>query len=113
MICVVFTIHQTSPTQDSRLTGGGSPNLVDLVQWKMGAAKRSIYFTYDCTHLLYEQLIHTGSVLLLLLHSSVLGSPLYKDTANGSRQAQNSFIYTFPREFNFHQWSLPLLASAS
>ena len=88
MICVVFTIHQTSPTQDSRLTGGGSPNLVDLVQWKMGAAKRSIYFTYDCTLLLYEQLIHTGSVLLLLLHSSVLGFPLYKDTANGSRQAQ-------------------------
>ena len=37
-------IHQASPTPESRLTGGGSPNLVDLiernvpVERKMGAA---------------------------------------------------------------------------
>ena len=72
MICVVLTIHQTSPTQDSRLTGGGSPNLVDLVTRKMGAAKGSIHFTHDCTLLLYEQLIQTGSVLLLFSLSLVL-----------------------------------------
>ena len=86
MICVVLTIHQTSPTQDSRLTGGGSPNLVDLVTRKMGAAKGSIHFTHDCTLLLYEQLIQTGSVLLLLLHSFVLDFPLYKIS---SKLAQN------------------------
>ena len=40
-------------------------------------------FTYHCTLVLYKQLIQTGSVLLLLQFSSVLGFSLYEDTANG------------------------------
>ena len=87
MICVVFTIHQTSPTTDSRLNSGGPPNLGDLVkrkvpvERKMGAANFHS-FTHDCTLVLYKQLIQTGSVLLLLLLSSVLGFPPYQDTAD-------------------------------
>ena len=43
---------------------------------------------------LYKQLIQTGSVLLLLLLSSVLGFPLYEDTANGRAATHqlNSFV---------------------
>ena len=43
--------------------------------------------------MLYKQLIQTGSVLLLLLLSSVLGFPLYKDTANG--RAATHQLYSF------------------
>ena len=47
--------------------------------------------------MLYKQLIQTGSVLLLLPLSSVLGFPLYKDTANG--RAATHQLYSFAIEF--------------
>ena len=56
----------------------------------------SIHFTHGCTHVLYKQLIQTGSVLLLLLLSSVLGFPLYKDTAN--ERAATHQLYSFAIE---------------
>ena len=48
----------------------------------------SIQFTHDCTLVLYKQLMQTGSVLLLLPLSFVLGFPLYEDTANGRAATQ-------------------------
>ena len=47
--------------------------------------------------MLYKQLIQTGSVLLLLLLSSVPGFPLYEDTANGRAATQQ--LYSFAIEF--------------
>ena len=47
--------------------------------------------------MLYKQLIQTGSVLLLLPLSSVLGFPLYEDTANG--RAATHQLYSFAIEF--------------
>ena len=58
--------------QESRLTSGNSPNLVDLVErkvpveWRIGAANSFHSFKQNCTLVLYKQLIQTGSVLLLL-----------------------------------------------
>ena len=58
----------------------------------------SIYFTHDCTLALYKPLIRSGFVLLLLL-SSVLGFPLYKDTANG--RAATHQLYSFAIDVGF------------
>ena len=61
--------------EEIRLTNGGSPNLVDLlewkvlVEWKLGVATISIHFTQDCT-------------LELHVHF-VSGFTLYKDTGDG------------------------------
>ena len=57
----------------------------------------SIHSTLAFTLVLYFQLIQTGSVLLVLRLSSVLGFPLYKDTANG-RDATHQ-LYSFAIEF--------------
>ena len=46
--------------------------------------------------MLYKQLIQTVSVLLLLQHSSMLGFPLYEDTANG--RAATHQLYSFAVE---------------
>ena len=59
----------------------------------------SINFTHDCTLVLYKQLIQTGSVLLLLPLSSVLGFPLYEDTANG--RAATHQLYSLAIEVGF------------
>ena len=52
----------------------------------------SIHFTHDCTLVLYKQLIKTGSVLLLLPLSSVLGFPFYKDTCHGRAAKHQLYI---------------------
>ena len=49
--------------------------------------------------MLYKQLIQTGSVLMLLPFSSVLGFTLYKDTAYG-RDASHQ-LYSFAIEVGF------------
>ena len=61
----------------------------------------SIHFThdYDCTLVLYHQLIQTGSVLLLLPLSSMLGFPIYEDTADG--RAATHQLYSFAIEVWF------------
>ena len=52
--------------QESRLTDGGSPNLVGLVEgkvpveWEWELQIVSIDLIHDCTHVLYKQLIPTG-----------------------------------------------------
>ena len=45
--------------------------------------KKSIHFTHDCIIVLSAQLIQTGSVLVLLPFSTVLGFTLYENTGNG------------------------------
>ena len=71
--------------QESRLNGGGSPNLVDLVERKVPVKREIVAINFANVHLvLYKQLIQTGSVLLLLILSSVLRFPLYEETGNGS-----------------------------
>ena len=68
LFCLLPVFPFTKPPllQESRLTGGGSPNLVVLVEWKvpverfMGAANISIDFAHDCTLVLYKQLMETG-----------------------------------------------------
>ena len=88
--------------QESSLTGGGSPNLLDLVEWKSPESGKwelqifSIYFTHDCTLVFYSQLIQTCSVLLLLPFSTVLGFPLYKNTGDG--RAATHQLYSFAIE---------------
>ena len=62
----------------------------------------SNHFTHDCTLVLYKQLIHTGSVLLLLPFSSVLGFPLYEDTGDG--RAVTHQLYSFAIEV----WYAPM-----
>ena len=91
--------------QESRLTGGGSPNLVVLVEWKvpverfMGAA--------NCFHWFYLWL-YTCAVqtadwnwfwLLYLRLYSVKGFPLYEDT--DSRRATTHQLYCFAIEVGF------------
>ena len=91
--------------QESRLTGGGSPNLVVLVEWKvpverfMGAA--------NCFHWFYPWL-YTCAVqtadwnwfwLLYLRLYSVKGFPLYEDT--DSRRATTHQLYCFAIEVGF------------
>ena len=49
--------------------------------------------------MLYTQLIQTGSVLLLLPFSTVLGFTLHKDTANG--RAATHQLYSFAIEIGF------------
>ena len=49
--------------------------------------------------MLYKQLFQTGSVLLLLPLSSVLGFPLYKDTVIG--RAATHQLYSFAIEVWF------------
>ena len=86
-------MEYSSFTKPLLLTSGFS-NLANLVvgrslksgKWELQIV--SIHFTHDCTFVLYKQLIKTGSELLLLPLSSVLGFPLYKDTGNG-RAAQD------------------------
>ena len=103
MICVVFTIHQTSPTPDSRLNSGGPPNLGELVkrevpvERKMGAPNFP-FITHDCTLVLYKQLIQTGFVLQLHLLSSVLGFPLHQDTAD--KKAATHQLYSEANSFH-------------
>ena len=80
-----------------KLTGEGSPKLVGIVvcrtlnvgKWELQA----IFFisTNVCTLALYKQLFLTGSVLLLLSLSTVLGFPLYEDTVMGG-SSLTSFI---------------------
>ena len=91
--------------QESRLTGGGSPNWVDLVERKVPVERKkgatnsfhSFYpWLYTCIVQAADQ---TGSVLLLLLFSSVLGFPLYEDTANG--RATTHQLYSFAIEVWF------------
>ena len=48
----------------------------------------SIELAHDCTLVLYKQLIQTGSVLQLLQKFSVLGFPLYEDTADDTIAVQ-------------------------
>ena len=72
--------------------------MVFPVEWKVGAAKDSIYFTNDCKLVLYSQLIKTGYVLLLLQFFTVLGFSLYKDTSDGraiTNQLYSSAIEVF------------------
>ena len=59
----------------------------------------SIELAHDCTLVLYKQLIQTGSVLQLLPKFSVLGFPLYEDTANG--RAATHQLYSFAIEVGF------------
>ena len=59
----------------------------------------SSHFTHDCTLVLYKQLIQTGSVLGVLLLSSVLGFPLYEDTADG--RAAIHQLYSFAIDVGF------------
>ena len=74
--------------QESSLTDGGSPNLLDLVE--EGPCREENSFTHDCTLVLFKQLIQTGSVL---------GFPLYKDTGNG--RAATHQLYSFAIEVWF------------
>ena len=61
-----FSITKPPLLQRSRLTGGGSPNLVGLVErkslyrdlWELQIVP--IDFIHDCTLVLYKQLIQTG-----------------------------------------------------
>ena len=53
----------------------------------------SIHFTHDCTLVLYSQLIQTGSVLLLLQFSTVLGFTLNEDLGYG--RAATHKLYSF------------------
>ena len=64
-------------------------------------------FTRDCSLVLYKQLIQTGSPLLLIPVSSVLGFPLYEDTANG--RAATHQLYSFAIEFGLAPmcWGAP------
>ena len=62
--------------QESRLSGSGSPKPVDLVEWKLGAEQIFFHFTNDCTLVLYAPLIQTGSVLMLIPFSTMLGLTL-------------------------------------
>ena len=59
----------------------------------------SIHFTHDCTLVLSAKLIQTGSVLLLLPLSSVLGFSLYEDTAKGRAAIHN--LYSLATEVGF------------
>ena len=93
-ICQISREELTHPftkpplIQESRLTGGNFPDLEDLVERKvpvdreMGAANSLNSFIHDCTLVLCMQLIQTGSLLLMLPLSSVLGFLLYADTDN-------------------------------
>ena len=80
-----ITIHQTCPIQREQahrwqLSLSGVPCIVEIpVEFNLGAAKKSIHFTHGCPLELYTQLIQTGSVLLLLPISTMLGFTLYED----------------------------------
>ena len=91
--------------QESRLTDGGSPNLMVLVEWKvpveilMGAANSFHWFhpwLYTCT-------VHTADLnwfwLLLLRLYSVQGFPLYEDA--DLRRATTHQLYCFAIEIGF------------
>ena len=80
--------------QESSLTDGGSPNLLDLVE--EGPCREENSFTHDCTLVLFKQLIQTGSVLLLLPFSSVLGFTLYEDRGDG--RAATHQLYSSAKE---------------
>ena len=73
------------------------------VERKMGAVNSFNSSTLDSTLVLYFQLIQTDSVLLLLPLSSLLGFPLYEDTAN--RRAATQQLYSFDIEI----WFAPML----
>ena len=98
-------LTKPSLLQESRLTGGGSPNLVDLIEWKSLSSrscelqKMSIHFTHDCTLVQYAQMIQTGSVLLLLPFSSVLGFTLYEDTDHGRAATHQLYSFAIVIEF--------------
>ena len=72
----------------------------------------SINFTHDYTLVLYKQLMQTGSVLLLLPLSSVLGFPLYEDTANGRAATHQLYSFAIEVWFGaniFNSWQRPIL----
>ena len=97
-------------TYTSRLTSGDYRIPCVLVEcnakhsrkWQL--QKKSIYLTYNRTFVLYAHLIQTGSVMLLLLFSTLLGIKLYEDTGNG--RAATDHLYNSALEVWFAQMGL-------
>ena len=56
----------------------GGPHRVKMPVDSSGSVVISINVSHDCTHVLYAQLIQTGSALLLLQVYNMLGFTLYK-----------------------------------
>ena len=101
--CQTFT--KPPRLQESRLTGGGSPNLVVLVEWKvpverfMGAVNRYNWFhpwLYTCTG---QKADRNWFYMPLLQLYSVPGFPLYEDT--DLRRATAHQFYCFAIEVLF------------
>ena len=82
------------------------PRRVKMPVDSSGSVVISINFSHDCTHVLYAQLVQTGSALLLLQVYNMLGFTLYsKDTGDG--RAVRHKLYRYAMEV----WSVPMLFS--
>ena len=101
-LCQPFT--KPPLLKENRLTGGGSPNVVDFVKWKVplkgkwetGSCNFSIHFTHDRTIVFYLQLIQNDS---LHLHFA-----LHKDTGDLNAATHQLYTYIVAKEVGVHQW---------
>ena len=100
----MYSVNKTSFTKllllkESRLTGGGSHILVDLIELmvrergNLGLQIVSSHFTHDCTLVLYKQLIQTWSLMgfsyfplcwaFLSTRTQAMGEPPHTSSISG------------------------------